>query len=466
MNILFAANEAFPVYKLGGLGDVIGSLPKYLDPDEFDVRIIIPYHQEISVACLQTEAFFVTYNHRKYQVTIHQTLLPNSNVPIYLVHNAEFLSTSTDASDNHADKYAFFSLAVAVWLDQYQLHWQPHLVHLHDWHVGLIPVILKHLLENHQYKFLLTIHNLAYQANTITRVDEHLHLPSDSCQIIKWDKKDMSLNLLMEGILHSDLTSTVSPTYAKEIITSEYSFGLDDILRSTKQPIPGILNGLDLSVFNPNNDYSISEHYSQENAIEKKHLIKKNLLNSFGMSVDKNSKLIIFIGRIDPGQKGIQLLIEALNAGFLPPHPHQFVFLGTGDLSLEKSLHQHDKNSRVHIITRFDEPLSHQLYAASDLTLIPSSYEPCGLVQMIAMRYGSLPVARATGGLKDTINHQQNGFLFPEYSVSSMIEGLTLALTNIQNPHKHTQMVQAAMNTNFDWHSSALEYQTLYRNLL
>lgn len=466
MRILFAANEAFPLYKLGGLGDVIGSLPKYLASDELDVRLVLPYHPEIQVETTQVACFSVTYDHRKLPVSIHQTFLPGSSLPVYLVHNQLYLSSSTDASDNHADKYAFFSLAVASWINLHS-SWQPQIFHLHDWHVALIPVILTHLFHQTRYRYILTIHNLAYQANTTTRVDKRLGLPDDACSIIPWDNQDHSLNLLMQGILHSDRITTVSPTYAQEILTPQFSFGLDEVLKAKSPQITGILNGLDYQTFNPSIDPSLEQKYNSANAITHKKYYQMMLAQQLKLKRTDDSKLISFIGRVDPAQKGIEILIDSIDQHLLPPSPHIFVFLGVGDRELEARLHQVSQNrSNIAIITRFDETLARKLYAASDLTLIPSHFEPCGLVQMISMSYGSLPIAHQVGGLGDTITHDVNGFLYSPNNTLELNHTIAHALQLISSPTKQQEMISTAMKTKFYYSQAAKEYQKLYTQIL
>lgn len=466
MRILFAANEAFPLYKLGGLGDVIGSLPKYVSSDKIDVRLILPFHPEIKVETTQVASFSVTYDHRKLPVTIHQTFLPGSSLPVYLVHNQIYLSSSSDASDNHADKYAFFSLAVATWINLHST-WQPQIFHLHDWHVALIPVIMTHLFHQNRYKYILTIHNLAYQANTTTRVDQRLGLPDDACSLIPWDTQDHSLNILMQGILHSDRITTVSPTYAKEILTPQFSFGLDEVLKAKSPQITGILNGLDYQTFNPRIDPALEHKFDSTNALEQKKYYQKVLTQELKLNMLDQSKLISFIGRVDPTQKGIQVLIESIDKHLLPPPPHLFVFLGVGDRELETRLHQVSQNrSDIAIITRFDETLARRLYAASDLTLTPSHYEPCGLVQMIAMSYGSLPIAHQVGGLGDTITHEVNGFLYSPNTAFALNRAISHALQLISSSAKQQDMISAAMKTKFHYSQAANEYQKLYTQLL
>jgi starch synthase len=467
-NILFAINEATPIYKIGGLGDVGGSLPKNLLALGVDVRLIMPLHPEIKLHgkdIIPVETFSCIYDHLILEMTVYETFLPNTKVPVYLLKENHYLSEHTGYSDNDADKYAVFSLGIASWIAKTKLAWRPDIVHLNDWHTALVPLILKHLYQ-YQLPTLLTIHNLAYQGMTKTKVIQKLDLDPTACQIIPWDHKDGDLNILLEGITHADYVNTVSSTYAKEILTPEYGAGLEEVLLSRQSRLSGITNGLDTDFFNPQTDTNLEYPYSLTNALTQKKLNKQSLITRLGLVQTPEMHLVGYVGRVDGRQKGIDLIIDALVQKLLPAPHSQFVFLGTGEPSLETALRNCANSPSVKIITRFDEPLAHQLYAASDLLLIPSRYEPCGLIQLIAMRYGSLPVARRTGGLADTINHDQTGFLFPEYSVSSMMACLTQSLTAITDPPTRQAMVNAAMSQNFSWFKNAALYLNLYHQLI
>jgi starch synthase len=462
MRVLFASNELTGLYKLGGLGDVAASLTSSLHSLGIDIRLAVPYHPEIKK--LQTvlqDSFKVTYDHRRLQINVHITHLPGNPVPLYLFKEDTYLSRNTDASDNHADKYAVFSLAVAHWLNRSK-YWQPQVIHLNEWHTSLIPIVIKHLIKPKQsYKFILSLHNLAYQANTSTPVTQKLGLPNGACHIIDQDKKDTFINILYEGIAHSDWLTTVSPSYAKEILDPIFGYELSQILNDRKDRLTGILNGIDTSFFDPKRDLLIKTTYNSDDVIEGKTANKKALAAQFGFNSDFS--LICFVGRVDTKQKGIDIIISALTSGSFPPKDTHFIFLGTGDQVAESALHQINKQNTT-ILTRFDETLAHQLYASSDLIIIPSHFEPCGLIQMIALRYGTLPVAHATGGLKDTIN-EKCGFLYQPNSTSQFQSTLNTALNTLSNKSVKVNMIKYAMEINFSWQKSASKYIKLYENL-
>lgn len=469
MNILFPIAEVSPIYKIGGLGDVGGSLPPQLNLLDADVRVILPKHPEIILdnPPLKEASFTITYDHQELAITIYRTLIPKTTTIAYLVEESTYLSQHTDASDNHADKFAVFSSAVAAFIAHQSPYWQPHIIHCHDWHTALIPVLLKHTYPHITAKTIITIHNLAYQGITTTPVAEKLQLDPKQCQILSWDNQDGDTNILLEGLLHSDIISTVSPNYAKEILTETYGEKIHPILETKKSKIIGIINGIDTTFFNPESDPLLTHRYTTKNWETGKRQNREAIYHHLNLSHNPDDILISFIGRVDPYQKGIGLIIEAINQRLLPPEMVKLIFLGTGDPQLEQQLHQAATNNpNVTIITRFDEPLAHQLYAASQLCLIPSRFEPCGLVQLIAMRYGSLPIARATGGLTDTIKPHHNGFLFEKYASDAMMSEVNTAINACRQPETYKNLVNQAMNEDFSWSKPAKQYINLYHSLI
>lgn len=468
MNILFPIAEAHPLYKIGGLGDVGGALPPALNKLGVDIRLALPKHPEITLPSdyYQEAKFEIVYDARPLTITVYHTQLPNTTVPVYLFEENRYLSQHTDASDNHADKFAVFSKAVATWISEYSPYWQPQIVHCHDWHVALIPLLLKHMFHK-TYKTIITIHNLAYQGITTTPIAQHIGLDPAACHILSWDNQDGDTNILLEGLLHADCITTVSPQYAKEILTNEYGEKINSILETKKTHISGILNGLDITFFNPATDPHLNTKYTANNWQQGKLHNRQDLYHQLQLQADPHNPLIAFVGRVDPYQKGIGLIIQAINEGSFPPQSTQFIFLGTGDPHLETELHAAAVNkSNITVITRFDEPLAHQIYAASHFCLIPSRFEPCGLVQLIAMRYGSLPIVRKTGGLADTVFEGHNGFIFTDYSHHAMTDAVHRAIDILNKPDQYSTMVSQAMKGDYSWRRSAIEYQQLYQELI
>lgn len=465
--VLFIVDEAYPLYKLGGLGDVGGSLPIALSEAQVDVQILLPFHPEIKADNFSLESkFTIQYDNETLDVELYRGVLPNSSVPSYLLKENKYISQKTDASDNHADKFAVFSLACCEWLHNVDKNWNPEVVHLHDWHTALIPVIAKEKFNSESFKYVITVHNLMYQGRTDTPVLEKMGFNSDSIAFKKSYSPENKLNILLEGLLASDAITIVSPNYLNEILTPEYGENIEDHLIKMKQKMVGILNGLDLETFNASKDPHINYHYDATTVLDGKKKNKKELLAQLNLDQDLSVPLVGFVGRVDPGQKGVQLIINLIEQNYFEEHQAQFVFLGTGDPNLEDHLHKVAENrDLVRIFTRYDEPLASKIYAASDFAVIPSKFEPCGLVQLIAMRYGTIPVARKTGGLADTIRPNLDGFLFEAYDTSTFSSSLTEALESFTQKKKFTQMILAGMMKDFSWYTSALDYIKVYVSL-
>jgi len=468
MNIAFITPEAFPIYKVGGLGDVAGSLPKFLLSKEIDIRLFLPHHPEIDITghdWVVNDEFTLVYDSTKLKVEVRMGYLPGTFIPVYLFKETQFITKTSTTLDSYIDKYAVFSKAVAFWLQHHHYQWSCDIIHCQDWMTALVPSIIKHLYQT-PIKSLLTIHNLSYQGETKTPVAKKLGFSPSDCQILDWDQSDGDLNILLEGIIHAQAITTVSPTYAQEIISSLYNEKVSQVLKRKKHQLIGILNGIDKESFNPATDSHLFRPYSKSDVIAGKKENKTQLFSSLGLPDANKNTLLSFIGRIDSKQKGIDDILKAMAQGKLDRDGCTFIFLGVGDTEYEQKLHQAAvDHHHIKIITRFDEPLARKLYAASDLILIPSTYEPCGLVQMIAMRYGTLPLARYTGGLADTIAHKENGFTYKK--TDGFIEALDDAISLItSNPDKRTQMIANAMSSDFSWGQSAKRYARLYRQIL
>jgi starch synthase len=462
MNILFAVNEVAPVFKFGGLGDVGGSLPKALHQEGVDVRLVVPFHPEISIPDLvEVSTFNIQYAGKPRPVKVFLTRIPDTTIPLYLIHESDYLSNSTNAVDIDGDKYAVFAKAVTSWLSTLE-HWQPQIVHCHDWHTGLIPLLLKHFPLPYSVKSIITIHNLGYQGITHSPVVKRLGIDPELCRILSWDMENHDLNFLMEGLLHADIITTVSQTYAKEILTPQYGHQLETILQAKRYQLIGIINGIDETVFNPAIDKLIYHTYTPLTLNEGKEINKQEFCREH--SLDSNIPLVGYIGRIDVYQKGIDIILEYLHQKDTLP-PHSFVFLGTGDRAYESKLHAAKATGTgINIHTLFDEVLAHRLYAAADYLIIPSRYEPCGLIQMIAMKYGTIPIAHKTGGLADTIN-AQNGYIYAPNQTAPFMSSLNQALVEFTQPSKLHSLRQKAIAADFTWQQSAMKYKSLYHQM-
>ena len=271
----------------------------------------------------------------------------------------------------------------------------------------------------------------------------------------------------MEGIIHADLVNTVSPTYAQEIMTTEFGAQLEPILQSLSGKISGIINGIDTKYWDPQTDPNITANYSIRNWQTGKQQNKLSLQKLLKLPESDNTVLFSYIGRLDPGQKGVDLIIEALYSQQIKTPSYQFVFLGQGESELENRL-RHLSNEFPNICTliEFNETLAHHIYAASDFLVIPSKFEPCGLTQLIAMRYGAIPIIRKTGGLADTVKEEYTGFVFSEYTYQALIETINKAITWFQDFHLRDQIIKNCMEQDFSWTTSALEYEKLYQKLI
>jgi len=440
LKVLIAAAEVAPLAKVGGLGDVIGALPKALVKLNLDARVIMPFYRAIDKNKYKIKLIKSNIKCNDQLINLWQTDLPDSIVPVYLIEhnffkNEGIYSTALADGPNDIEKFAFFSLAI---LESAKIiNFKPGVIHLNDWHTAAVAKLLKSDPFFRRTKTLLTIHNLANQG------------------IIG------AQNYLAEGISNADLINTVSPTYAKEILTKEHGAGLEKFLIKRKKQLSGILNGIDTDFFNPATDKLIKYNYTAK-TLNKKSANKTELQRLLGLPKDKNTALAGLVTRF-VGQKGIKLITEKfskLNC--------QFIFLGTGEKKYEDALSALAKKfpGQFGVQIKFDEKLAHQIYAASDIFLVPSRFEPCGLTQLIAMRYGSVPIVRATGGLVDTVS-DQTGFNFKKLDSAEFYKTLAQALEIFYNkPADWRKLQTSGMQQDFSWNKSALEYRQLYKKPL
>ncbi len=474
--ILFVTSEAHPLIKTGGLADVSGSLPKALAELGQDVRIILPNYQALKT---QNEVRYVcTLRIDNREVNILETLMPDSQVPVWLVDFAEFFirpgNPYVDALGNswpdNADRFALFCrIAVEVAMGRAYLNWQPDVVHCNDWQSGLVPALLS--LEPDRPGTIFTIHNLAYQGLFTADSIRGLNLPGQL-----WNPEGLEffhmLSFIKGGLVYSDRITTVSPTYALEIQTAAYGCGLEGLLGYRKDQLTGILNGIDLADWDPETDGHIARHYglkSLANKLENKTALQQR----FGLPIDNQIPLFGLIGRLVE-QKGIDLIIGCLPE--ILSMNVQFVLLGSGDKDFEQRLQNlgHVYPDKMAVAQGYDEPLAHLIEAGADVFLMPSRFEPCGLNQMYSQRYGTLPIVRKTGGLADTVvdalpdtiaSQTASGFVFNEASSSSLLEAVKRAVT-LYSDKKAWKSIQAnAMRKDFSWRQSAEQYLSLYESL-
>jgi starch synthase len=481
MRILFLAAEADPFIKVGGLGDVAGSLPAALldlsktsnvKNENIDVRLVIPFHPAISRDNFHIDPLIsYTIPSRDGDIKVHAYRGKINQLEVWLI-SGDGIDTakSVYSGDNEVDglKYAFFSIA-ALELSQ-KLDWRPDIIHANDWHTAYSVYALHLLRKKYEFwkktKSLISIHNLPYMGTGSEKSLFHFMLPPGNNSHLPVWARELPLPL---ALLTADQIVAVSPSYAQEILTPEFSCALEGLLNSRSETITGILNGLDIEFWNPSIDKFLTAPFSA-NQLKQRNQNKSTLQIELGLPQESTTPLVIVLGRMDV-QKGVDLAIESFRN--ILDLPWQLIFLGTGNKELEYQckLLADDFPSRIRSINRFDSPLSHRLYAGGDILLMPSRYEPCGLAQMIAMNYGCVPVAHATGGLKDTIIDSQDkqiqtGFLFENATSHYVTSALQRAFNVYSNRKQWKQLQLNGMKKDFSWHKSALEYANIYAKLV
>lgn len=475
-NILFVASEAVPYIKTGGLADVVGSLPKYFDKEKYDVRVILPKYacmDELLLAQLKFVChFYVNLNWRKQYVGIFTT--EYKGVRYYFVDNEFYFAGDKPYNNIYEDveKFAYFSKAVLESLPY--IDFAPDILHCHDWQTGLVPVYLRTTYGSDNFyagiKTIFTIHNMKFQGRwKIREVMDITGLPEHIFRTASGLESYGESNYLKGGIVYADAVSTVSPEYAKEITTREGGEGLDGLMNARIDSLYGIVNGIDYEEFNPETDPHIETNYTVKNAVAGKRKNKLALQKMLGLPVRDDVFMIGIISRMT-SQKGFDLIAYILDEIF-DTMDVQFVVLGTGEGQYENMFHHfHNKYpDKLWAHIGYSDEYAHKIYASCDAFLMPSLFEPCGLGQMMAMRYGTLPIVRETGGLKDTVeayNEYENtgtGFSFSNYNAHEMLFILRYA-QNIykENRSRWNEIVQRAMQKDFSWGASAKSYETLY----
>jgi starch synthase len=472
-----AAAEISPFAKAGGLADVVGSLPPALKKLGCDARLIMPLYGAIERKKFKLKKIRsnvpVISNNRQVKINIWKTKLPTTSVIVYFIEQKQYFGAKEIyAKKNNAERFLFFSLATLHILPI--IKFKPDIIHCHDFHTALIPDLLK--VNNWTYlknvKTIYTIHNLNYQGNSEIETLKTGNLTKNSLKSLSKDAKDGDINFMVQGILNADLVTTVSKTYAKEIATSIYGARLDNIIKKRRKDLYGILNGIDTKFYDPAKDEFIKTNYSIK-TLNKKIENKLYLQKKLNLPQNKNIALVGMVSRL-VWQKGLELITEQL-AGL----NCQFVILGTGQKKYEKHLKTLAKKYPNKFSARimFDTKLAQEIYAGADIFLMPSRFEPCGLGQMIAMRYGAVPLVRATGGLADTVREcrmsnvecrikKGTGFVFKNFSVDALYNKLRQALNIYYRKPKLWRRLQInGMEKDFSWDKSAKEYLKLYKLL-
>ena len=473
--ILFAASEGVPFIKTGGLADVVGSLPKCVDKQFFDVRVILPKYtcmkQEMQDKLQYITHFYMDYNWQDIYVGVLGAEV--DGIQYYFIDNERYFGGFKPYGDNalfEIEKYAFFSKAVLSVLPL--LDFRPDLIHCHDWQTGLIPVYLKERFQGGDFfrgiKSVITIHNLKFQGRwnpkdvqSITGLPEYFFTP-DKLEAYK------DANLLKGGIVFADAVTTVSDTYAEEIKTSFYGEGLDGLMRARSGDLRGIVNGIDYDEFNPETDKYITNPYNSVNFRKEKVKNKRALQEQLGLPVNDKKMMIGVVSRLTD-QKGFDLIAYMMDT--LCQDDIQLVVLGTGEEKYENMFRHFawKYGDKVSANIYYSEELSHKIYASCDAFLMPSLFEPCGLSQLMALRYGTVPIVRETGGLKDTVqpyNEYEStgtGFSFANYNAHEMLAAVRYAeQIYYDRKREWNKIVDRAMAADFSWDVSAKRYQEMY----
>jgi starch synthase len=467
LKILFLSAEVAPFAKTGGLGDVGGSLPKALREMGHDVRVVMPAYPKIEAGYPGVTPMpgFLTVptGAGNLLAGVFQGTLPNSQVPIYFIAEGNlFNRPNLYGYGDDAYRFAFFSRA-ALELTV-ALEWKPDVVHAHDWHTAPALTWLATAGQGHEsfrgIATVFTIHNLAHQGKTSWQIFNYMGLQSHALAEEGYNE----VNFMARGIYHATLVNTVSPTYAREIMTPSGGAGLDGLLRHRQYDVHGILNGLDYEEWDPAADGRLASHFDADH-LEKRLHNRHALQARANLPQRDNIPLVAIVSRLD-WQKGLDItghVIHLLMNGF--SGDAQFIVLGTGDPAYEEMFARlaayHPDKMTAYL--SYDANFAPLIYAGSDMFLMPSLFEPCGLGQLIAMRYGSVPVARATGGLADTVLDSETGFLFTEYNADAFWNALQRAIYvyNVDKPRWQT-IQQNGMAADYSWQRSASGYEQLY----
>ena len=475
-NVLLIASEAVPFAKTGGLADVVGSLPSAFDKDNYDVRVIMPKYGSIPKEYTDRMVFLthinVSLGWRNKYCGIFK--LEHEGIIYYFVDNEFYFGGIQLYSYIHEDieKFAFFSKAVLSLLPH--IDFRPDILHCNDWQTGPIPVMLNALYKNHFFyngiKTIMTIHNLQFQG--IWGLRETLDATGLPIECFTPDKMEYNhdSNLLKGGLVYADHITTVSNTYMQEIQTPDYGEGLDGLLRARKDSLSGIVNGISYTEYNPSTDDFIYTKYNRRDFPSKKKNNKIALQRQLGLTEDKNKFLIGVVSRLTD-QKGFDLISQLMNR--FCDQDMQLVVLGTGDSKHEDMLRYyadlHPEKVSANIL--FSNELAHKIYAASDAFLMPSLFEPCGLSQLISMRYGTVPIVRETGGLKDTVapfnkyTGEGNGFSFINYSADELWSIISMARDTYENKTQWNSIARQGMAKDYSWQEAAKKYANLHDSL-
>ena len=478
--ILFASSEVYPLMKTGGLADVSAALPIALKEKRHDVRIIMPaYHDVLASLDNPKNVATISLPGIMGSIELLEDKLPDTTIPVYLLNYPSafdragnpYVDKDSDPWPDNAERFSLFCKVIAqVALNQAGLNWQPELLHCNDWQSALAPALLRNEMSRPATVF--TIHNLAYQGNfpyetfTLLGLDAELWSP----EMLEFHGQ---MSFIKGGIIFANQVNTVSPAYASEIQTEAFGCGLDGLLKHHNNKLSGILNGIDPTTWNPATDNFLSANYDIEK-IEQKKLNKSALQETFELENDASLLLLGFVGRLVE-QKGIDFIIKLIPQ--LVNLPVQIVILGSGNPQFEREIQAlADKYpNRIACKIGYSEALSHQIEAGSDVFLMPSRFEPCGLNQMYSLAYGTIPVVNNVGGLSDTVTNlnrkssnlkKANGFVMQDTSSNALYDEIVRAVNSYQNPQTWNSLITNGMKKDFSWKRSANEYIKLYRQAI
>ncbi len=474
MKILFVASEAAPFVRSGGLGDVAGALPKALCKLGHDCRVIIPYYKE-EIGDMYRNSFhflsstYVDLSWRRQYCGIYE--MNYDGVKYYFIDNEYYFKRKgLYGHFDDAERFAFFSKAVLEALPLIDFY--PDILHANDWHTALTPVFLDvfyRFSEEYQHiKTVFTIHNIEFQGKYgEALIGDILGLPSWANSLVMMGD---CLNFMKGGIETSNAVTTVSETYAGEILDPFYSYGLESILSERRYKLHGVVNGIDQTVYDPRKDERLFEKYSLKDYVSKKAANKRALLEMINLPYDANRPLITMVSRLTE-QKGLDLVATVIDD--IMRADVQVIVLGTGDWKYENMLKAVENRypNKFRAILAFSGDLASKLYGAGDIFLMPSKFEPCGLSQLIAMRYGSVPVVRETGGLKDTVpafnpeTGEGRGFTFKTYNAYDMLDAVWRAYACYYDKNNWNKVIKNGMKSDFGWEVSAKKYEEIYKNL-
>ncbi|RMD51501.1 MAG: glycogen synthase GlgA [Ignavibacteria bacterium] len=483
MKIAYISSEIYPFAKTGGLADVAGSLPLALSKNGCEVKLFMPHYSVIdnkkfNIKKLNLPLPGIKMGNEDVKFSVYHCKLANSEVECYFIHNDNYYKREEiyTEDEDEADRFIFFSKAVMELI--VALNWSPDILNVNDWQASLVSYYLNVKYSQNELfqntRSVLTIHNIGYQGIfnktklTVADIQKELYYPGGPAEYYE------DVNFLKLGILYSDLINTVSRTYAEEILTAEFGAGLQGVLLERRSEIFGILNGIDENVWDPKKDKFIKKKYSFD-TIENKVENKKQLAKEMGFKFNAGTPVIAMVSRMAT-QKGFDILIDTFP--YLLEENAVWVILGSGEEEYENFFRNAaiENPDKVFVHIGYNDKLAHLIEAGSDIFLMPSHYEPCGLNQMYSLKYGTVPVVRKTGGLADTVfdwdemkaygNYEGNGFSFEEYNGFALNDAVKRALQYFELKEVWRTLQNNGMSMDFSWNKSAIKYLALYRNAL